>query len=297
MTISAVIPSYNGVELLRQHLPALAQALGDPVNKLSEVLIVDDGSTDDSVDFVKQNYPNFRVIKHRKNRGFAQAVNMGVRSTKSELVLLLNNDVQVTPSFLAMVSKHFDNPNVFGVSLNEVGYSWAIGQFRNGFLSHTPGPKTTKVHETFWVSGGSSVVRREYWMKLGGFDAKLFAPFYWEDLDLGYRAAKRGWIMLWEPSAKVSHEHETTIGSTISAKRKSRIQERNELLFLWKNITSANLFRKHLVGLSGRLTKGPGYARIILLAALKLPTVLALRRKEKLEAKVSDESIFAKFDV
>ncbi|KKR84825.1 MAG: Glycosyl transferase, family 2 [Candidatus Woesebacteria bacterium GW2011_GWB1_41_10] len=130
-------------------------------------------------------------------------------------------------------------------------------------------------------------------MKLGGMDEKLF-PAYWEDLDLCYRALKRGFRLIWEPSAKVVHEHETTY-SKMPKKYFQRMKERNQLLLIWKNLTSSSLFRKHLVGLVRRILKGPGYIRIVFMALGKLKDVIRLRNKEIKETWVSDEAIFASF--
>ncbi len=131
-------------------------------------------------------------------------------------------------------------------------------------------------------------------MKLGGMDEVLLSPFYWEDLDLCYRAAKRGWLLLWEPSGKVVHKHESTI-SQLPKKYVDRIRERNQLLFIWKNLSSPILFRKHIVGLLKRVSSHPGYIRILFMALLRLRPALKARRKEKKESKISDEAIFARF--
>ena len=125
-------------------------------------------------------------------------------------------------------------------------------------------------------------------------DEKLLSPFYWEDIDLCYRAAKRGWINLWEPDANVIHKHESTI-SKFSRKYVETIRERNQLLVLWKNLTSPYLFRRHIFGVFRRIIRHPGYIRIILMALLRIRTVLKARAKEKKEGKVSDEAIFANF--
>ena len=159
---------------------------------------------------------------------------------------------------------------------------------------HKPGKRTTKTHPTFWISGGSGVFRREMWMKLKGMDEVLFPPFYWEDVDLSYRALKRGWRLLWEPKAAVEHEHEST-NKIFNKKYKSRIQERNQLLFIWKNITSKNLRKKHKAGLTRQILKHPGYVRIYLMALTKYRTAKKLRKIEKKESVVSDESILSKY--
>jgi len=291
---SVVIPNYNGKGLLEKNLPKVLACLENKANRIKEIIIVDDASTDGSVKLIKEKFPEIKLIKHRINRGFSATVNTGARMAKGRLIVLLNNDVVPKEDFLISVFPHFRNKNVFAVSLHEKDFSWAKGKFENGFIVHGPGPKTRKAHQTFWVSGGSGVFRRSQWMKLGGMDEKLFSPFYWEDLDLCYRAAKRGWGLLWEPKARVEHKHESTI-SRWPKKYVQRIQERNQLLFTWKNLTSPYLFRRHIAGLLNRMVRRPGYIRIVFMALLKIRQVWKARKKEKKETKISDEAIFARF--
>jgi len=276
---SIIIPNYNGFELLEKNMPYVLKAFNNKNNRISELVVVDDGSTDVSSKFIKKFYPQVRLIQHKINRGFSAAVNTGVRSTKSSLIVLLNNDVVPSSDFLEDAHGLFIDEKVFAVSFHEKGYGWAKGKFEYGFINHGQGSESKKPHITFWANGGSGAFRRDYWMKLGGMDEKLLSPFYWEDVDLSYRAMKRGWSIYWEPKAKVVHEHESTTGK-IPLKYRQRIQERNQLIFIWKNITSWNLFRKHMVGLLRRLIKHPGYIRIILMSVLKLRNIYKARKKE-----------------
>lgn len=294
LQVSIVIPNFNGVELLRQNLPFVVAATKNKENNIAEIIVVDDASTDDSVAFLTKRFPKVQVIKHKKNRRFSATVNTGARSAKSTLVCLLNSDVSPSANFLEHVIPHFEDENVFGVSLSETGYSWASGFIKNGFIEHKPGSAVQKIHDTFWISGGSGVYRRSIWMDLKGMDESLFPPFYWEDIDLSYRAMKRGYRLLWDPRALVTHEHEST-NNIFPKKYRSRIQERNQLLFIWKNLTSQRLFRQHKQGLRKRILKHPGYFRIFVMALFKLRTVVRLRKIEKRESTVSDESIFSKF--
>jgi len=294
LRVSVVIPNFNGEELLKKNLPSVLKAKDNPLNEIIEVIVVDDGSVDESVFLIKNNFPEVKLIKHKINRGFSASVNTGVRTAKGDLVVLMNTDVIPSQDFLVAVFSHFKDEKVFAVSLHEKGYAWARGIFKDGYIEIAPGEETIQAHLSFWVSGGSGVFRRSYWMKLGGMDEKLLSPFYWEDIDLCYRAAKRGWLNLWEPEANVVHKHESTI-SKFSKKYVERIRERNQLLVLWKNIISPNLFRKHVLGLLKRLAGHPGYLRIILMALFRIRTVLKARSKEKREGRVSDEAIFAKF--
>ena len=292
--VSIIIPNYNGKELLEKNLPYVLKAYRNSGNKIKEIIVVDDASTDDSVTFIKHNFPEIRIIQHRVNRGFSSAVNMGARSAKGKYLALLNSDVIPSKNFLETVLQHFKDDKVFAVSLHEKGYGWARGKFKDGFIEHESGSESEDVHESFWVNGGTGVFRRRYWMKLNGMDEKLLNPFYWEDLDLSYRAAKRGWLNLWDPEAKVVHEHELTIGR-ISKTFREKIQQRNQLILIWKNITSPNLFRKHIAGLVRRITQHPGYILIVFIALKKWRGIAKARKKERKEAKISDEAICAKF--
>lgn len=292
--VSIVIPNYNGEELLRVNIPYVVNALQYEKNKIIEIIVVDDASNDKSVSLIKKSFPSIRVFKHTKNRGFSSSVNMGARMSKGNLIALLNTDVTPEKDFLVSTLQHFKDNKVFAVSFHERGYGWAKGFFKDGFINHEGCSESKNTHETFWVNGGSGIFRRSMWMKLKGMDEKLLSPFYWEDIDLGYRAAKRGWTLLWEPNAKVVHEHESTM-KKISQGYKRRIQERNQLIVIWKNITSIQLFRKHITGLLKRISKHPGYLRIVFAVLLQVGLIVKARKKEMKEGRISDEAIFAKF--
>lgn len=295
LTVSIVIPNWNGRDLLEKNLPKVLSAFKNKKNHIAEIIVVDDASSDDSVSFLKKNYKqDVKVVVHKINRGFSSTNNTGVRTAKGDLVCLINNDVIPAEDFLEKVIPHFEDEKTFAVSLHEKGYGPAKGKFVDGFIGHEGANPTEQPVETFWANGGSGVFRRWIWMDLKGFDEVLLSPFYWEDIDLSYRAHKRGYRILWEPKANVVHEHETTINK-LSKKYVATIRERNQLLFIWKNLTSRNLFRKHIRGLANRIVRHPGYVRIFLLALLKVRSVWKLRSCERKEAKVSDEAIFAMF--
>jgi GT2 family glycosyltransferase len=294
LKVSVILPNYNGQGLLKKNLPKVLAAKENIKNNILEVIVVDDASPDESVKVLKEEFPEVRVIKHKVNRGFSATVNTGARGAKGELLALLNTDVIPEKDFLEEIIPYFTDENVYAVSMHEKGYGWAKGSFKDGYLAHASGPEGKKPHITLWVSGGSGVFRRSQWMKLGGMDEKLLSPFYWEDVDMGYRALKRGWSLYWEPKSIVTHKHETTIGK-LPQKYRQRIQERNELIFAWKNFTSPILFRRHILGLLKRLIKSPGYIRIVLMALGRIRTILKARGREKKECKISDEAIFSKF--
>lgn len=285
MKFSIVIPNWNGLKLLKKNLPSVLKCGAD------EVIVCDDGSTDGSVTFIEKNYPQVRVVTHSR-LGFAGNINRGVKEAQGEIVVLLNTDVIPQKDFLEPLKKNFNNPKVFAVSFNEVNhpqFSWTKGYFEKGFIVFKSQKKDDQIHQTFWVSGGSGAFRKSIWEKLNGFDETF--KFYWEDVDLCYRAQKRGWLCLWDSRSKVTHEHEGTF-KKLKGSRLSLIQERNQLLFIWKNLTDSQLFCQHLNGLARRL-RHPGYLRVIMLALARVPWLIPQRFNEKKEAKISDRNILS----
>src|SRR3989344_3437121 len=168
MRVSVVIPNWNGRSLLEKNLPALILAKENKENEILEVIVVDDKSDDSSISYINENYKGkVRLIKHNQNRGFASSVNTGIRSAKGQLICLLNTDVLVEKDFLVTAITHFEDEVVCGVSLHEKGYGGAKGFLKGGFFEHHNLSEKKKACETFWVSGGSSLVSRDLIVKVG----------------------------------------------------------------------------------------------------------------------------------
>lgn len=289
MTTSVVIPNWRGKELLRKNLPAVFRVGFD------EVIVVDDASPDESIRFLEENFSQVKIVRHNTNKGFAQSVNDGVEASNGDIIFLLNLDVVPEENLLRYVLGHFEKEELlFGVSLHEKGYGWSLPNFKDGFLAHKPGKETKIPHPTFWVSGGSGAFRKSFWEKMGGMDT-IFSPFYWEDLDLSYRALRRGWKLLWEPRARVLHKHESVINPEyFNSKFLQWIKDRNQLLFNWKHLSGRELIFFHFPGLAERLLTF-GYWIVLSLAILKLPSVLKGRIIEGRGAKLSNEEIINSF--
>lgn len=289
MKTSVVIPNYNGAELLKKNLPKVLEIGAD------EIIVVDDASTDGSLGVIedikeKKAIKGIKLIKHKKNLGFARSVNEGVVASRGDVVILLNTDVAPQKDLLRYVLPHFKNPEVFAVSFNEGKFGYAKGTFRRGLIEFEGQKPDSSAHKSFWASGGSAAFGKEKWEKLGGLD-DMYMPFYWEDVDISYRAQMRGWEIVWEPKARVEHEHEATIGEFLGKKR-DWIIERNQFLFFWKNVSSPKLWLLHLLWLPARLFP-PGRLIPFFWAILKVPQVLA-RRVKSGERFVNDEQILSK---
>ena len=245
--LSVVIPNWNGRHLLEKHLPSVLAAV-----RKEEVIIVDDGSTDDSLVFLKKNYPKVGILAKGKHEGFASAVNAGVAAAGGDIVVLLNTDVVPEEGFLPPLVSHFANDKVFAVGCMEkskegdpvVLRGRGLAKWQRGFFVHERGE--VNASDTAWVSGGSGAFRKSLWQELGGMDP-LFNPFYWEDIDMSYRARKAGYKILFEPKSIVRHFHEEgKIKQSFSNSAITIIAYRNQFTFIWKNISDVRFLLSHI---------------------------------------------------
>jgi len=308
--ISIVIPNWNGRPLLERFLPSVIHAVKNHDGKW-EVIISDDGSTDDSFSFLKRNYPFIRVIQNERRAGFAHVANLGIYHSHFEIVILLNNDVEVSPHFISPLLDHFRDPMTFAVAskaydldrktLRDGG---RIGEFRRGFfrvyrnydvpVHHSP-ITNHESYPAFLACGGFSAFSKEKFHLLGGFD-ELFSPFNWEDTDLSYRAWKRGWNIHYEPRSIVYHSPNTTIRNKFQKFTIDTISKRNRLYFMWKNITDKDLLFQHFFFLFSSLffslfERDPAFYPAFLMAFQNLPLILKKRRKEKRFRRRTDREV------
>lgn len=264
MNVSIIIPNYNGEKLLKKNLPGILNAAGffktKTENKV-EIIVVDDASTDASIEEIKKINAELKIIKNEKNLGFASTVNKGVREAKGDIVVLLNTDVVPEKDFLISLLEHFNDSKIFAVGCmdksiedsKEILRGRGIGKWERGFLMHSRGD--VNKNNTLWVSGGSGAFRKELWEKLGGLNT-IYNPFYWEDIDLSYRALKSGYKILFDSKSVVIHEH---LAGAIKTKYKhktvNRIAYRNQFIFVWLNVTDFGIFVSHIFWLPYHMLK------------------------------------------
>ena len=193
MKLSVVIPNYNGRDLLLKNLPAVIRHTPN-----AQVIVVDDASEDDSLQILARKFPDVKVIKKRKNSGFSSSVNLGVAQSAGDLIILFNSDLSPKKNYLKPLLSYFTDPVTFAVGLlqesHEKGGIVLRGrgeaEFKRGFLIHRRGEIDKK--DTYWVSGGAGIFRKSLWQSLGGL-REIYDPFYWEDIDLSYRAVRAGY--------------------------------------------------------------------------------------------------------
>lgn len=238
-SISVVIPNYNGKHLLEANLPSVFSALKfAQINY--EVIVIDDASTDDSIMFIQQHYPDIKLLVNESNKGFSPTINKGIFAAMHELILALNSDVQLTENYFIDQLKYFEASDTFGVMGKIVGLDGSRIQDgakypKTGFkgikttINYIP---VTEVQEmwlpSFFLSGANALMNREKLWQLGGFD-EIYAPYYYEDADLGIRAWRVGWKCYFEPRSICMHAISSTIGKLKSEKAKIII-ERNRII-------------------------------------------------------------------
>ncbi len=242
--VSIIIPNYNGACFLDDCLGALKKQTYDDM----EVILVDNASTDDSVELAKKLYPNIRVVELSDNTGFAYAVNRGIEAAQGEYVLLLNNDTIVFPNFVKNQYKMIKNkPDVFSCSalmiqnknrelVDDAGdefaaLGWGFAPDRDKSVTGCGVP-----HEVFSSCAGAAIYRKAVFDEIGLFDESFFA--YLEDMDVGYRARLAGYRNLYNPYAKVYHLGSASSGSRHNA-FKVELSARNTMYMIRKNMPVA----------------------------------------------------------
>lgn len=288
MKVSIVIINWNGAEKLKKYLPEILKVRG-----VKEFLVADDHSTDNSIEVVR-SFPNVRLIEREKNEGFSSNANTGVKAASGDLVFLLNPDAVPSINCVEKTLPYFKDSNIFSVGCN-TGGNWSWAKFEKGFFWHYVKDGDPETHQTLWVRGGSGIFRKDVFKKLGGMD-EMLNPYYEEDLDLGYRATKRGYKNLWVKECKVTLSDDKGVIELNTRKQKiNKIAQRNQLLFIWKNITSEKLFSEHKKVLAKMLVTKPGYWEVFLSALKKWDEVKKRREIEKKEEKFTDEEILGLF--
>lgn len=210
--LSIIIPNWNGINLLKTCLLSLQKQ----TFKNFEVAVVDNGSTDNSIEYIKKNYPKVKIIQLSRNMGFASAVNIGIKKTSSRYIILLNNDTEMDKncvkylaaaaenhSEVGMVAakiKNFYHRNIIdnaGDEVDIVGHSFTKGTGKKD------GPAFNNPGYIFLVTGGGALFKREVFKKIGYFDDSYF--FYMEDVDFSLRVQLAGFKAWYEPKAVIYH--------------------------------------------------------------------------------------------
>ena len=254
MKIAVVILNWNGTKLLEQFLPSIVKYSPE-----ADIYVADNASTDDSVSFVKANFPAIKIVENESNFGFAQGYNEALKHIDAEIYALVNSDIEVTENWLKPILETFENepktaiiqPKILDYKRKEYfEYAGAAGGFMDKYgymfcrgrifetLEKDNGQYDDNC-EIFWASGACFFIRSSVYKELKGFDADFFA--HQEEIDLCWRAFNKGHIIKYNSKSVVYHVGGATLQQ--GNPMKTFLNFRNSLLMMVKNLPKNELFQ------------------------------------------------------
>jgi len=254
MKLSIVILNWNGAEMLRRFLPSvIAYSAGEGI----EICVADNASTDNSVDMLRHDFPDVRLILLEENYGFAEGYNRALAQVEATYALLLNSDVEVTPGWLvpmlAYMDAHpevaacqpkvrsfyrkeeFEHAGACGGFIDKYGYPFCRGRMMD--TVEVDAGQYDTVASIFWATGAALLIRTADYRAAGGLDARFFA--HMEEIDLCWRLRSRGRSIVCIPQSVVYHVGGATLNK--ANPHKTYLNFRNNLLMLYKNLPEAEL--------------------------------------------------------
>lgn len=254
--VAIVILNWNGAKLLEEFLPSVIE---HSPSDISEIIVADNGSTDNSLAVLREKFPSVRTIPLDRNYGFAEGYNKAIHEIDNEYVVLLNSDVEVTPGWLdAPLSAleadpaiaaaqpkilswhnrdHFEYAGAAGGYMDIYGYPYCRGRVLH-VVEKDHGQYDTTA-DILWATGACLFVRTDIYKEVGGLDAGFFA--HQEEVDMCWRLRSRGYRLVCTPQSVVYHVG----GATLKAEspRKTFLNFRNNLLMIYKNLPERDLKR------------------------------------------------------
>lgn len=249
--VAVAILNWNGLELLKKFLPILIERTPQ---KLANIYVIDNGSTDDSVLYVKKNFLGVKVIELGKNYGFAEGYNKAIDYINEKYTVLLNSDIEVSENWLEPMlklmeenesigacqpkilsyhnRKEFEYAGACGGFIDKYGYPFCRGRLFNVF--EIDNGQYDNVTEIFWASGACMFTRTELYKSIGGLDKDFFA--HMEEIDYCWRLWAQGYRVLSVPESVVYHIGGATLNKTNP--QKTFLNFRNNLYLLYKNLPS-----------------------------------------------------------
>lgn len=244
--------TWNGRKLLERHLPSLKNLKYPNYG----VIIVDNGSTDDSVEFVKNNYPEFKIIQNKENLGTAEGSNAAIDAARGKYIFWISNDMELDPNILDYLVKRCEEDDSIGIctvkmrrikngglvkEIDSVGADADIFGFpASRGINGPDNGQFDYFTDVFFSFGGAMFIRKKVLEEIGGYDPAYFT--LGDDIDLSWRVHLAGYRVAVEPNAFLYHQVSATLGSTHSRAQKRYLSERNTLRTLLKNYSKGYLF-------------------------------------------------------
>lgn len=294
---SLVVLTYEGWDVVAPCVRSLQAASGER----DEIIVVDNGSTDGTVQNLRRDFPDVRVVALPENT-YIFGLNAGLAVARGRYVAFLNNDMTVDAGFVdACCAVLDDDPDAFAACpriLDGAGVeqgSRTRGYWRHGGLHYASLRHVDAVTDCFFAVGGQSFFVRERLLEIGSIDELLW-PMYHEDVELSYRAWKRGWTVRYAPAGVAHHLGSVTSKKVFTAVELRSFVRQNEFLIVWKDVTDRWLLLQHLSFLVPRLLAAVARRDAATLigfrhAVQRLPAVRQARRDARRHARLSDREV------
>lgn len=299
--ISIVIPNYNGENLLRDNLPSVFEAM-DSWDSPAEIILVDDCSTDDSCSFIRKHFPQAQLLVNKQNLGFSKTCNIGMSTSTYSILLCINTDVKVERGLLESLAAHFGDPDLFAVTPRVIvereqkNQGIVFGRFSKGFIKGAFAASNNELstRENLYAVGACVAYDAVKFFALGGY-CEIYSPYLFEDVDISYRAWKRGWKSIYDPSATVWHYSNATL-SKVKRRTNKVIYYRNRFIFHWINLSDPSKVIWNMLNTLIRLLVSFLWLNFIyyeaFFAALRSRNdIIAMRRRERPHRRLRDEVV------
>ncbi len=247
--IAVIILNWNGAKLLQEFLPSVCEHTN---RDIADIIVADNGSSDNSIEILRNEFPSVKILMLGENHGFAQGYNIAIEQTNYKYTLLLNSDVKVTPNWLEPLYEYcqsdeqtaacqpkilsYRNPEQFeyagacGGYIDKLGYPYCRGRIFSTIEDDNG--QYDSIEDIFWASGAALMVRTEVYNRVGGMDGLFFA--HMEEIDLCWRIHLEGLKIKVIPNSHIYHLGGGTLDATNP--KKTFLNFRNNLLLLYKNL-------------------------------------------------------------
>jgi GT2 family glycosyltransferase len=318
--ISAVVLNWNGQQVLDNCLRSLYNQTYRPL----EIIVVDNASTDGSVDFLKDKFQDINLIINEKNLGFGAGNNIGIRASQGEYIMMLNNDTRLDPKCVEELKRSIEKDKGYGACASKIllesdpdvidgvgilvcpdGLSFGRGRLEKR-------DRYDKEEDIFFAADCACLYRREMLEDIDLYDEDFFA--YADETDMGWRAQLAGWKCTYSPNAIVYHLHSISSGGRVSS-FKAFLVERNRIWVALKNFPLSLIIYGQLYtlwryvfqaygalrgkGAAGRFTSNFSKAELVkillkayLSAARKFPLMLKKRKMVQKKKRITNREVY-----